>query len=796
MTAQLTNAAPWQALMQSAQYLKKSRGYVEDYLQAPQDESLLQQAIDELGQWEDVLDELPEIRLLIQAMRAALQLEAEAWPVSPELMETVALGFSILQLYVAQLIAGQSRTPWALWPCGNQLRLLIGKKPISAAEYYAKITVMTLPREEPPAALPQAESARKTAHRVRAAFQAALLAWLKHKDADQGLSELIRLTQQLHEHSQQAHARAFWWIVKSYLEGLQAQAIADDEQAKYLLSQVEQQVRRQAGQDEAEFVIELPHELAAMLLFCIGHRQFSYSGSESIDQAFALGSLLPSQAQIDDQVHRLQLLSQLAAQVQLLTQLQADVDDLLRRLAQHDQDVDTPERLASLREDLHRVTLLGGFLGYEDRRAALIALAVGQSHTADAWAVELALLKDKVSEALDEFAQVPHKEPVLPPETVLANVDELLANPDVEEIIISMPQEYVELTQPEPVAEKDSPLAHMEPDSDAGSQILLPPLRAEDADKEILAIFIEEAEEILADLRQDYASWRNTDDPEARVKVRRAFHTLKGSGRMAGASLIAEFAWAHENLLNRLLEQSLTDQQKVLELIGIAIDLMPELIDQLKGQSQRSTDSHLTRLLAQVQVLAPLPVKTNPGKSTIEQPRTEISPAPPKRTERPIVSMEAELYAIFAQECHAHLQVLEQLFISQEISPLPDQQQLQRTLHTLIGSAGTAGAKSIARLAQQLEQLAKLRSVSEIKADHELLALYKSSSEAIAAELDRLGDERLPVLDHSQLLTQLGQAVERLRTHHQVIEPKPNNGDSASQADDFLLGIFWMKLPS
>jgi chemotaxis protein histidine kinase CheA len=33
--------------------------------------------------------------------------------------------------------------------------------------------------------------------------------------------------------------------------------------------------------------------------------------------------------------------------------------------------------------------------------------------------------------------------------------------------------------------------------------------------------------------------------------VRRAFHTLKGSGRMVGATDISEFAWAIENLLNK-----------------------------------------------------------------------------------------------------------------------------------------------------------------------------------------------------------------------------------------------------
>lgn len=793
MTAQLRYAAPWPVLVQSTQYLNKARGSLEDYLRAPRDEVLLQQAMDELRQWEDALAELPEICLLIQAMRAALQLEAEGWPTSTKLMETVALGFLILEIYVAQLTAGQPRTPWTLWPCSNQLRLLIGKKTIPASEYYAKTTITPLQTEEPPATMLQTESARKTAHRLRAAFQAALLIWLKHKDADQGLSALIRLTQQLREQSREAHARAFWWIVKSYLEGLQAQAIADDEQAKHLLSQIEQQVRRQAGQDEVEFVIALPHELEAMLLFCIGQRQFSYSGSESIDQAFALSDLLPSQAQINDQIRMTQLISQRAAQVQLLTQLQADVDDLLYRFTRHG-DADSSAEFASWHADLHRVAMLCGFIGYEDNQAALTVLAAGPFRTADAYRIELALLKDKMVEALADLALVQPKEPVLPDETVMQDVDELLAAADSEEIIISMPQDYPEAAQPEPVKEGDPSLARVEhalvPKPVTDPQILLPAIRAEDADEEILAIFIEEAEEILANLRQDYAHWRDTDDSEARVKVRRAFHTLKGSGRMAGAGLIAEFAWAHENLLNRLLEQSLTDQQAVLELIGSAIELMPELIAQLKGQTQDSIDSRLTDLLARVQLLAPLPIKTKAGMPSVEQPRTQPPSAPPKSPEQPVPCMEAELYAIFTQECKSHVRVLEQLFISQQRKGIPDQQQLQRALHTLTGSASTVGAQSIALLAQQLEQLVKLLDVSAIMADHELLALFQSSTQAITAELDRLGDARLPALDHGQLLTRLQQALTRMRTHHQALEPKPDKGDSANPVDDFLLGVF------
>ena len=55
------------------------------------------------------------------------------------------------------------------------------------------------------------------------------------------------------------------------------------------------------------------------------------------------------------------------------------------------------------------------------------------------------------------------------------------------------------------------------------------------------------------------------DDREALTTVRRAFHTLKGSGRMVGARDLGEFAWSIENLLNRVLDNTLTRSPAILE---------------------------------------------------------------------------------------------------------------------------------------------------------------------------------------------------------------------------------------
>ena len=107
---------------------------------------------------------------------------------------------------------------------------------------------------------------------------------------------------------------------------------------------------------------------------------------------------------------------------------------------------------------------------------------------------------------------------------------------------------------------------------------------AENADPELVKLFIEEAREELEKIQRGFPSWdQNPLEHNALVTVRRSFHTLKGSGRMVGARELAEFAWAIENLLNRLLDNTLTRSPAILETLRAAVAVLPELVEQLAG---------------------------------------------------------------------------------------------------------------------------------------------------------------------------------------------------------------------
>lgn len=112
-----------------------------------------------------------------------------------------------------------------------------------------------------------------------------------------------------------------------------------------------------------------------------------------------------------------------------------------------------------------------------------------------------------------------------------------------------------------------------------------------EVDDEILEIFLEEAEEEIERIREYFPKWeQNVGDEESLVTIRRSFHTLKGSGRLVGAQLIGEFAWYYESLLNRIIDKTIKPALYIFEALNKALDVLPELVAQVRGQGEPSTD--------------------------------------------------------------------------------------------------------------------------------------------------------------------------------------------------------------
>lgn len=155
--------------------------------------------------------------------------------------------------------------------------------------------------------------------------------------------------------------------------------------------------------------------------------------------------------------------------------------------------------------------------------------------------------------------------------------------------------EQLEYVEEAPVPEKTAePAATPDPaaalDFDPASSVAeLPPEPAEaepvtavadEVDPEIREVFLEEAAEVLQVLQRSLPRWvRDTGATELLGDIRRAFHTLKGSGRMVGASHIGEYAWAVESLLNRCIDGAVAITPPVVDVVRDAVRLLPALIE-------------------------------------------------------------------------------------------------------------------------------------------------------------------------------------------------------------------------
>ncbi|MGN6283407.1 Hpt domain-containing protein [Frateuria sp.] len=110
-------------------------------------------------------------------------------------------------------------------------------------------------------------------------------------------------------------------------------------------------------------------------------------------------------------------------------------------------------------------------------------------------------------------------------------------------------------------------------------------LGTEGIDDDIREIFLEEMQEEIDNLRGAEQAW--LADPAqlaAITPIRRSFHTLKGSGRLVGASVLGEFAWKVENMLNRVLDATIQPHESVQAVVSAAIGALPQLLAALKGE--------------------------------------------------------------------------------------------------------------------------------------------------------------------------------------------------------------------
>ncbi|MCB1582356.1 MAG: Hpt domain-containing protein [Xanthomonadales bacterium] len=109
----------------------------------------------------------------------------------------------------------------------------------------------------------------------------------------------------------------------------------------------------------------------------------------------------------------------------------------------------------------------------------------------------------------------------------------------------------------------------------------------DDVDEEIKEVFLEEFEEELANMQEKHKIWKQDPDANAGelTEIRRIFHTLKGSGRLVGAEAIGEFGWQLENMCNRKLDNSISNEANFRTVLAQGVETAAGLFTALKEES-------------------------------------------------------------------------------------------------------------------------------------------------------------------------------------------------------------------
>mgnify|MGYP003630699035 CR=1 FL=1 len=304
-------------------------------------------------------------------------------------------------------------------------------------------------------------------------------------------------------------------------------------------------------------------------------------------------------------------------------------------------------------------------------------------------------------------------------------------------------------------------------------------------DDEIIEIFVEEAGEVLEALDEYFPRWvANQGDEEALIEFRRAFHTLKGSGRMVGAMSVGELAWSIENMLNRVIDKTIVATPILIELVKEVHRRIPALVDAF---STRSPDPFDVEPLKQAAVTL-----TDGGQiesvpdvlsgSVEASVKTETSVG--EEAGAPASDDDSGIWVlrdIFSAEAVANLQLLRDWLesIDSDLSTAPVSDDALRALHTLKGSARMAEVEAVAALAEPAERYAKAIINAASGANSEAIALFSAAVDMLAIGVTELVEDVNGIDGAVALIGELEAATQALLNDH-----------GRARGDQHLIAVF------
>jgi len=254
-------------------------------------------------------------------------------------------------------------------------------------------------------------------------------------------------------------------------------------------------------------------------------------------------------------------------------------------------------------------------------------------------------------------------------------------------------------------------------------------------DQEIVEVFLQEAQDLLAEWEAGAASLHHDPADAAQLAtLRRIAHTLKGAANMMGFARLGAAGWRVEDLLDRLEERELAVAPPILAFIDDthrfvrrASDVTVRDDDAMLDAESAALDTRHEALVAAIEageVHAPL---DRGSDDTITE---EAITATWEATDGEI---DGELLDVFIQEAEEHLAAFGQALVALDRHPDSVGQiaEAKRIIHTLKGAAGALGYPVTAALCHSIEDLFGMLDERDDVPSREMLTLCFDSAEAL-----------------------------------------------------------------
>ncbi len=347
--------------------------------------------------------------------------------------------------------------------------------------------------------------------------------------------------------------------------------------------------------------------------------------------------------------------------------------------------------------------------------------------------------------------------------------------------LASAPAEAVAGEVTEAVA-RVAPAAPVEVAAPSAETLRLAEAPSEEIDAELLAIFLEEAKEVLATIGEHLALSRSEPrSSEHLTTIRRGFHTLKGSGRMVGLAELGEIAWAIEQVMNKWLQSELDATPSLHRLIEEAHALFGAWVVQLEAGGGTHRDAGALAVLAErvkagedilgeaAEAAVPLETPIPEAEGAVPQMETALEPEAEAATELamgiaplPLVEEVIEippaeevvalgdlvvsraLYEMYVSEARIHLGQLRTDLNALKQAPQVPPEAMVRAAHTLAGISGTVGIDPVNRLALSLEH-ALLRLARGCQTCNSMqIGLLGTALSTLDAMIGAVAEQRVP----------------------------------------------------